>query len=200
MTIRIILGVLVVVALVAGYFAFVPQTVTGPDDSDSDEEANATTTEDGAYVDHVEEQWPRYEDEQFPFTLLYPPDAETRIENERVKVTYLGPDNTMGSEITDGFTAYVGTRSGSDVAAEAEAWLEEDLEHAEVVEEIEPYSEGEWSGYTYTIETALGSDATRLVLETDADYVLTFSYNVADPAERGHMGLVEYILDSITLQ
>ncbi len=190
MTIRIIGLVLVVLVLAVGYQLWVNQGYTEVNDVDAQPDADAPEAN--------EEQWPHYTDESFPFTFSYPPDANVGEENERVKVTYLGPDNTMGSEITDGFTVFIGTLSESDPEEAAATWLTEEEELGTALEPVEPVSIAGYDGYRFVVETGLGTEATHYVLATEGADLLTLSYTVIDPHERGYDTMVEHIV--LTLQ
>ncbi len=191
---KVLLGTSAILAALAGYAGyqlwhnqFAPET--------AEEEAEREELVEEA----TPEQWNEYEHDVFPFTFSYPPEATSTEENDRAKVTFLGPDNTMGSEITDGFTVFVGTRSGVDTEAIAEEWAEDEAELGTIEESVSATERDGRIGHQFTVETGLGSMVTNYVLETDEDYVLTFSESIIDPAERGHGALVDHIFTSIEL-
>lgn len=198
---KILIGTSIILLALAGYAGYeLWHSQFGPP-TEAERAAEQAAEEAAEAV--AAEQWNTYTSDQFPFTFVYPPQATVALENDRVKVTYLGPDNTMGSEITDGFTVYIGTRStspGDTTESIAATWVDEVTELGSLLEAVEPAERGGRSGHAFTVETGLGTTVRHFVLESEAPYVFTFSQSVIDPRERAYDTLVDRISESLRSQ
>lgn len=146
--------------------------------------------------------WETYTNEDFNFTFVYPSAASTTVENGRVKVTYLGPENTPNTEITDGFTFYVESvelEEGQTLETFANAQFEQEEDQLEVFVPLRNISIDDKQAYEYQIESMLGLSVTHIMLETEEGIVFVVSYMLAGPAERGYTGVIAQMIQSLTL-
>lgn len=145
--------------------------------------------------------WERYHNSEFGFAIAYPPEATFQIEaSNRVKFTVLGPNNTMGSEITDGFTFTVGTHdksSNQSLRDFAEEQYEEALVAGSSVQSPTRTTVRNQETYTFQVST-LGT-VTYYVIEKDNTTAYTLSYNISDPQDRGYQEMVETMLSSFEI-
>ncbi len=138
-----------------------------------------------------------YESSRLDVYLEYPAEAEVNYEDDRLKVTYVGPDSQM-TEITDGFTFFVDVQEGEgrSVAEAAEQEFEERTEALEPISAPEPVMVNGREVTGFVIEGGLGGEQTFLVF-SDNDRIIITSQFIADPHNRNYDQLVEDIFHSI---
>lgn len=151
-------------------------------------------------IETFPEGWNRYSNPQFDFTFRYPPEATEAIEAGRVKITYLGPNNTMGSEITDGFTFFVQAleTNGQTLSTLATNQFEEDQEFATVVSEPTLTTAYSRDAYFYEVETELGVIAQHVLLESaDGEQVFHITYSISGDEEGAYEEMVEAMISTV---
>ena len=129
----------------------------------------------------------------------YPRDATITRENERAKVTYVGPESHM-SEITDGFTVFIDSYDDQVVSAQQIA-DDEFQEQTEILTAIEPVTQadvGGRPGYYFVIEGGLGTPTEYYVWEMDGQVILV-QQAILDPEDRGYRVVVTDIRESISV-
>ena len=157
---------------------------------------NATTTD----TERIGNSWQTYENESYPFTFSYPEEASVGVEADRVVVTYIGPDSTPNSEISDGFTFTVETqdKDSSEMLQEfAEDIFTERSESLQVVASTSATTVGSANGYEFQVESELGTTVTYVVFQASDQQAFIVSYSVADPARRGYDGIIDQMLNSL---
>ncbi len=197
MKLQIITSFLVVSILAGGYLWFVLENT--PEESGEDGEVV-----DNNYISskqEVPDHWQLYQSSQFNFTLQYPPEGSVVVEAEQVKITYLGPDNTMGSEITDGFTFFVDSVEGDGrtLAEYVNSQFIEESRDLVIISEPVRLRAHERDAYSYQLETRLGPSVTHVVLETGGDYFFTIRYMVAGENRRGYEEYIDLIIKSLQI-
>lgn len=185
-----IIGTAVILALVAYGIWY---TQDGGDRADGGAE-HASETESGA--------WQTYEHEDFSFTLAYPPNATSEIENGEVKIQFMGPRNEPNTEIQDGFTLYVRTEPiEADLAALAQRILDEQPDYAETLEPLRMTFVDGAIVYGFTVRSALGPPVDYRIAEASAETAFVVSYLVQgdEEAQAAHYATIDRIVDSLAL-
>lgn len=192
-TILAVIGIVVVGALIWWAFTAEDTNVDIDDGQDQDEQ-----------VVEVPADWEMYVDEQLNFSIAHPPEATVSEETEgRVQFTFLGPDNVMGSEITDGFTLTVASENYSQ-AASFQAYVEQQYDETlqnigEGVEEPFATTFHDRAAYRYVVDTGFGP-TTHLYVAHNVGTTLHLSWNVDDPNSEGYLDTVDTMLRSLNLQ
>lgn len=148
-------------------------------------------------------RWLAYENPQFDFTFLYPPEATTSIEAGRAKITYLGPQSIPNSEITDGFTFYVRTQNlPPDVTIEnfAEDYFAAETENFGAIAPLSEITIRDARAYRFQAQSALGPAITHTVLEADEDTVFLIASMTADPQNAGYENVIDQIAGTLQLK
>ncbi len=138
-----------------------------------------------------------YKSSLLDVSLEYPSLATVNYEDERLKITYVGPDSAM-AEITDGFTLFVDVIDPDDREMENIADQEFE-ERSQVTEPIEPPYSTEINGkdaISFEIEGGLGGEHVFFVFEEDDKIIITSQF-IADPHERDYEVMVRDIILSI---
>ena len=159
----------------------------------------ATTTDDDA----PDVTWQTYENDAFDFTFNYPAQASTSIEQGRVNVTYLGPNNTPNSEISDGYTFSVMTQSATSTDPDAtslqeaaEAYFEDQTAILTSVASPTNRMIGVTPAYTFAVESQLGPTMEYVMWEAEDGVVYVANYMVMDPQNRGYEDTIDDMLNS----
>lgn len=146
-----------------------------------------------------------YESEALAFSMLVPEDASVSTSTEdRVEVTFLGPDNEPATEITDGFTftvfrdatttPYQSVRTYAEVVASGTARA-----RTEITEQLRSENVNGTTSYRYSFESELGNEVTQHVFlaETNGQDGYQVSYSIADPNNEQYQDIVSTMLESI---
>lgn len=151
--------------------------------------------------------WQTYTSPQDNFTFSYPPQASTSVQSGRTTVTYLGPDNTPGSEISDGFIFDVQTVDVDQEASLlqiAEEQLQSQLEdRGEITGTTTATTTprritvGNKIGYEYELESELGPMITYVVIQADETTAFVASYMVEDPGNRQYQQMIDTMLQTL---
>ncbi len=152
---------------------------------------------DNSVANAVPDGWETHEERGLNFS--YPPRATVGIENERVKVTYVGPDSQM-NEITDGYTFFLDRRAINNDNARTVADAELEAQ-TQVLETLQSVSETEVvgrSGYQFTVESGLSTSTVYSIWEIDNSVIVT-SQNIMDPNDEGYEDDVRAIKRSISV-
>ncbi len=190
-----VVGILAVIIIIGGLsLFFVGQGPTQPDPE----------TPTGKLVDdqlEVPSNWKRYQNPQFDFSFRYPPEGTTTVEAGQAKITYLGPDNRPGSEITDGFTFYANTLDGAgrSLSEIANDQFGEDSADLEVVTEPNEVTRFERDTYSYEIETMLGPILTHVVLEAEDEQFFEVKYMISGDEDGTYADYVDMMIDTLRL-
>ncbi|GEM_PF-6365535 len=139
-----------------------------------------------------------YESNRLGMSLKIPREAIADYEQEKLKVTYVGPDSHM-TEITDGFTLFVDTVQMTNSLEElATEKLEEDSEILEVISGVEDKRFAGKEGYGFTLEGGLGNEIDYFIYRINDKGIVTFR-SVMDPNDEGYLEKVEEIVSTIDI-
>lgn len=144
--------------------------------------------------------WKTFESEDFAYTFSYPPEDFKLEEGESVRVVYLGPTQTEGTEVFDGIIVAFDPviPLGNQLLL---PYVKEDLgkqrEHVEVIKEPTKIEVNGIEGYTYTV-SGLGEFTFIYLPAPDGKNVVRINYLVADPENSGYQQIVDDILESFS--
>ncbi|MFB6181957.1 MAG: hypothetical protein ABEJ24_03600 [Candidatus Magasanikbacteria bacterium] len=185
--------ILVLVVLVGGYFVYGQfYQHQEPSRSDQPQERAPTLS--------VPEDWDKFTSSSFSFR--HPPKAKIDSEQGRVRLRFIGPGSEKGTEITDGFTLYIGTdqtEEGVSIKNLAQSKYESAVKNMKAIQEPKQVNIGKRSGYQFVVQTELGNDSNRIVMRADNNLIFTISYTISDPNDEGYDQLVEKIIRSLEL-
>lgn len=192
------------IVIILAVSAFLVATFVGSPTADNESEPSSDpsqATPEPSTGTTTPADWERYQGEVLPLTFAHPPEADIRLENGRIKVTVLGPDNTTDSEITDGFTLFIGSdlELGDSLQALAETEYATARVPGEGVTPPQPHAVAGQTAYQFAVRTALGPVATHTIFTTD-DTVVDTTATVIDPHERGYQAMVDRIIATISRQ
>lgn len=142
------------------------------------------------------ENYQTYTNDQFNFIFDYPEDAEIKVEAGIVKVQFFGPDAIESSEVTDGFTLFLRTlekNSGQSLREFSNERYDEETERQNGVIDPEEIQVGDLSGFSFRVESELGSQVRYHILEKNNTEVYEASVVIADPSNRGYEEIVNNI-------
>lgn len=166
----------------------------------SAEEESASSTVDK--ITTVPENWKLHTSPRFDFAFYYPPGSSITTEAGRVKVRYLGPDNTYGSEITDGFVLFVRsiTTDTDSVAAVAEKLFVEASNGVDSEAKLSVAEKYGAEAYTFTVRSMLGSVVTHVVVELATGKLVEVTYTIAGDTDGKYQRDVDMLVRSLYLQ
>ncbi len=146
------------------------------------------------------DNWQTYANSDFDFTFLYPVGATESVEAGRAKITVLGVDNTVNSEITDGFTFFVRTEDMPEDTSLPEFATELYNAELERLERVEEPTERTVNGrliYEFKVETELGTVATHAIFEADDNRVFVTTYTISGDDENSYQETIDIMLSSV---
>ena len=138
-----------------------------------------------------------YESDKFRLTLQIPDGSTTNYENDRLKVTFVGPDSQM-AEITDGFTFFVDLLDG-DLEFVSKKIFNEQTEALEPVSELQEEELFGLEGYGFEVIGGLGNKVKHFMYEEEGK-IVNISYSIIDPNEAGYIEKIEEIVQSINIK
>lgn len=192
---------IVIIAVVAllGVLGYAVFAMGWGDDWFASENQNTNNEQNNSFIP---EGWNQYTHAQHGLSFFYPPAGEVTIEAGRVKVTYLGPGNTQGSEITEGFTFFVRTEEkDSDTSLETiaeeerERLFEENQDND--IPEPRTMSIGEREVYQFEVESELGTPVTYVVVEGSDTTAFIVSYSAVGDAQAEYESFIETMIRSL---
>lgn len=136
------------------------------------------------------------------FQVQYPPTVTPQQTESGVSLTYFGPTQTEGTELYDGFAVHIQQVDLPSTAPTVEAYahytLEDNLQHARLVEDIHPVVLNQWEGFVYTLE-GIGKITTMVITYPHPGKALVISYLAPDPNNQGYEVMVQQIVSSLQL-
>lgn len=179
-------------------------TGTGTSTGTSTSEQGISTPDSGA-TSSAPVGFQLYQNSQLGIALLVPTDASISAPApNRIQVTFLGPNNEVGTEIIDGFTTTIfrdqleeNVQSGQAYAQSVRNETANNPEASNVSNLREVMVNGELS-YVYTYQTALGNQVTSyLFLPNGGNVGYQVTSTISDPENRNYESLVRSMLDSL---